>query len=517
MSEISATKSFKVDQIVWAKVLGYPWWPGRIYSIDIDKKDQTTIYTVSFIGEDNHAEVKTDKIWDFTTYKENFQKQRNIKNLKKFHTSIELAERMAKDKINPEEQSKNAFNKRLSEIKQTVTKSISLDAEAEKSKKKKKVLSKTKNPSKDKVLMELSLSSDSISDEESENKNKRDSSSESESIKEINIKYTNRKRGRPPHSNSNSLNENINNESEIKTMYNFPNNSKNKDKNTKISQIFNIQKSEKSENCEKSAEKEIKEFTLLHTSDFLNDKGNTSDPVDEKIIHKEEIKASHNNINIQKEEKNSEKTEDFNKLITKEISKVSHSLVSITSLMDSINKSVHDQKNFQLNSVRQCEIFTEILQNYSTLTTLLNRSKDKLKENFRSFKLFFTGEEYNDHSESTDEEFQSLIKYFYTKAEELTAKNNKREYFLPYVEFFKFIKQILAEEFNTDFKEFASEELFFHNVINSNFLSSMNNRMQKDIKKNEKEGARSKVRLELEKILSHSVIFSIKFHKLVSF
>lgn len=32
-------EKFQLNDIVWAKVKGYPWWPGIIVKINQDKKD----------------------------------------------------------------------------------------------------------------------------------------------------------------------------------------------------------------------------------------------------------------------------------------------------------------------------------------------------------------------------------------------------------------------------------------------------------------------------------------------
>lgn len=41
-------ENFQIDEIVWAKVRGYPWWPGIIVSINKDIKE---LYTINFIGD----------------------------------------------------------------------------------------------------------------------------------------------------------------------------------------------------------------------------------------------------------------------------------------------------------------------------------------------------------------------------------------------------------------------------------------------------------------------------------
>jgi hypothetical protein len=44
---------FTVDEIIWAKIRGYPWWPAMIKGIEEDNKEIK--YRVSFIGDNTHA------------------------------------------------------------------------------------------------------------------------------------------------------------------------------------------------------------------------------------------------------------------------------------------------------------------------------------------------------------------------------------------------------------------------------------------------------------------------------
>ena len=44
---------FTVDEIIWAKIGGYPWWPAMIKGIEEDNKEIK--YRVSFIGDNTHA------------------------------------------------------------------------------------------------------------------------------------------------------------------------------------------------------------------------------------------------------------------------------------------------------------------------------------------------------------------------------------------------------------------------------------------------------------------------------
>ena len=59
--------SFKKGDVVWAKVKGYPWWPGEICHITIkqaktEPKDKQTIYRINFIGDNTHVDVPKAKV-----------------------------------------------------------------------------------------------------------------------------------------------------------------------------------------------------------------------------------------------------------------------------------------------------------------------------------------------------------------------------------------------------------------------------------------------------------------------
>lgn len=89
-------ENFKKGDIVWAKVKGYPWWPGKIKKIFL--KDSTakensnnTLVTINFIGDNSHSELPISKV-------ENFEKKYSeYSNTKKkiLKKSIEKAKRMS--------------------------------------------------------------------------------------------------------------------------------------------------------------------------------------------------------------------------------------------------------------------------------------------------------------------------------------------------------------------------------------------------------------------------------------
>lgn len=52
---------FDVNEIVWGKVSGYPWWPGFIYS-----KMENIQYEVIFFSDLSKAILQPEKIQSFT-------------------------------------------------------------------------------------------------------------------------------------------------------------------------------------------------------------------------------------------------------------------------------------------------------------------------------------------------------------------------------------------------------------------------------------------------------------------
>ena len=76
---------FKVGDIVWAKIDGYPWWPSYV-----EKKLPEEKYTVLFLGEKSFQTVKKDKIKDWSdNYKVCVDKVRNVKKIHMFFVSVE--------------------------------------------------------------------------------------------------------------------------------------------------------------------------------------------------------------------------------------------------------------------------------------------------------------------------------------------------------------------------------------------------------------------------------------------
>ena len=78
---------YKVGEIVWGKVSGYPWWPAVIAQIDSDQK-----FFVNFIGSNSHAKLGLEKI---KKYEENYEKHTEKAKMN-LYSSIKTANKLIK-------------------------------------------------------------------------------------------------------------------------------------------------------------------------------------------------------------------------------------------------------------------------------------------------------------------------------------------------------------------------------------------------------------------------------------
>ena len=87
---------FKKGDIVWAKVRGFPWWPGVIRHISMknNKNDsyEEKIFLIDFIGDDSHVKLPLNKIeiFDEKSCKYSLNKNKRLQN------AIDKAKRMKK-------------------------------------------------------------------------------------------------------------------------------------------------------------------------------------------------------------------------------------------------------------------------------------------------------------------------------------------------------------------------------------------------------------------------------------
>lgn len=104
-------ESIQLDQVVWAKIRGYPWWPAIVSSkqvTDIEgtkSEDSSYRITVKFIGENSQyilfsAALTQSKVADFITNYEKFStSKRKVGNIQWLAKSIKVAKRLADGEI----------------------------------------------------------------------------------------------------------------------------------------------------------------------------------------------------------------------------------------------------------------------------------------------------------------------------------------------------------------------------------------------------------------------------------
>lgn len=85
---------YEVDEIVWAKIQGYPWWPAIIADIETNRFNGKYQANVNFIGDNSHAFLPYEKIAKF---KEKMEVYSRVKN-KKLKNSIAAAMNILKRK-----------------------------------------------------------------------------------------------------------------------------------------------------------------------------------------------------------------------------------------------------------------------------------------------------------------------------------------------------------------------------------------------------------------------------------
>ena len=66
--------SFQPGDLVFAKVTGYPPWPGIIDKVDEAKSLEVNQYRVFFFGTHDHAVIPVQNIWPYEKNKEIFDK-----------------------------------------------------------------------------------------------------------------------------------------------------------------------------------------------------------------------------------------------------------------------------------------------------------------------------------------------------------------------------------------------------------------------------------------------------------
>jgi predicted metal-dependent hydrolase len=95
---------FRKGEVVWAKIRGFPWWPGmvpilliQIAFIEESKPNYTeSKILVNFIGDKSHAELTIDKLEKFKEKYKEFSKTKKKYLIK----SIQIAKKIYKGVLN---------------------------------------------------------------------------------------------------------------------------------------------------------------------------------------------------------------------------------------------------------------------------------------------------------------------------------------------------------------------------------------------------------------------------------
>jgi len=116
-------EKFKKGDIVWAKIRGYPWWPGMVAHIeDGSDEERDPKILVNFIGDNSHAELPLNKISNFEENLKEYSKSKK----KDLLDSIELAQKIKSGETSYEEElvkvekrdrSKNSLKKKRGYLK----------------------------------------------------------------------------------------------------------------------------------------------------------------------------------------------------------------------------------------------------------------------------------------------------------------------------------------------------------------------------------------------------------------
>lgn len=93
------------DEVVWAKIKGYPWWPAVVVKVIEDREEKGVIHEilVNFLGENSHAQLTLDKVAKF---EENFEEYGKLKKKKLMDSIIIARNIIAKQTTYEEERDK---------------------------------------------------------------------------------------------------------------------------------------------------------------------------------------------------------------------------------------------------------------------------------------------------------------------------------------------------------------------------------------------------------------------------
>lgn len=118
------SESIKKGDIVWAKVKGFPWWPGEVKRItqstlgnnDDEKEKQVTI---NFIGHNSHVKLPLSKVENFENKYDQYSKTRKkmlIKSIEKAKRMVQSKRKMSNKSENENSDSSSSYENSSSEL-----------------------------------------------------------------------------------------------------------------------------------------------------------------------------------------------------------------------------------------------------------------------------------------------------------------------------------------------------------------------------------------------------------------
>ena len=95
-------KNFSLEEIVWAKIGGYPWWPGYIKSIELDK-----VYEIVFFGDFSRAFLNEKKMQKFEDIKKDRGEKKKLNDAYNIALKVKNGETSIQEEIQKYENNKN--------------------------------------------------------------------------------------------------------------------------------------------------------------------------------------------------------------------------------------------------------------------------------------------------------------------------------------------------------------------------------------------------------------------------
>jgi len=502
MSELERADIYKEQEVVWAKIEGYPWWPGFIKSINIKENK----YIIKFIGDNNHSSLTHNNIKKYKAFYNQFTRKTKYRNL---CLSIKIADEIYSGRIEFEDQFKilncNIKNK-TKNFTMILNKILTEINRSERNKN----ISKTKND------LELDR-----------NTHKLESIKENTTNLHPNFKkefITLRKRHRPPEMSSKFINTDI-----IEEIYPIskPRMLKLKGKNGKINNKL-INKNNK---------------VLNRNNITPNNYGETNYATSSKSDFEPTIKQSAKEIleNCQDFPPNLWSLDNLDKFDNKidtcfenvksylqshnsELHLFSNCLNDFGEKISQLEKHFTNQNDFsKIGQERTFEIIKILIENYKLLIMNNLQNQSLLKNSIDKMKIFFEYDKIKEEEKSNlSKQITNLQKLINENKKDEEIEENKEEdsekeeiseevnpILKNYNNLWKFMKVIIHEEFNSNLSlEFSTLENFHRDVIGGSYLLEAIKKLQRIQPLIDREKKRNFIKNQIETILSKCVIIS---------